>query len=101
LRLFILFYFISFLFLFLVFRNRVSLYSPADPGTHSEDQAGLKLRNPPASSSASASRVLGLKVCATTPGDFFLKEWGAETVLELEWRTSGMLDKKAEGHNDS
>jgi hypothetical protein len=31
-------------------------------GTHSVDQAGLKLRNP----SASASQVLGLKVCATT-----------------------------------
>jgi hypothetical protein len=30
----------------------------------SKDQAGLKLRNPP----ASASRVLGLKACATTPG---------------------------------
>ena len=28
------------------------------------DQAGLELRNPP----ASASRVLGLKACATTPG---------------------------------
>jgi hypothetical protein len=34
------------------------------PGTHFVDQAGLELRNPP----ASASRVLGLKVCATTPG---------------------------------
>ena len=29
------------------------------------DQAGLKLRNPP----ASASLVLGLKVCITTPAD--------------------------------
>jgi hypothetical protein len=36
----------------------------ADPGTHSVDQAGLELRNPP----ASASRVLGLKACATTHG---------------------------------
>jgi hypothetical protein len=34
----------------------------ACPGTHSVDQAGLELRNPP----ASASQVLGLKVCATT-----------------------------------
>jgi hypothetical protein len=33
-------------------------------GTHSVDQAGLELRNPP----ASASQVLGLKACATTPG---------------------------------
>jgi hypothetical protein len=45
-------------------RDRVSLCSPGCPGTHSVDQAGLELRNPP----ASASRVLGLKVCATTPG---------------------------------
>jgi hypothetical protein len=44
--------------------DRVSLYSPGCPGTHFVDQAGLKLRNPP----ASASWVLGLKVCATTPG---------------------------------
>jgi hypothetical protein len=48
--------------LLLLFRDRVSLYSPGCPGTHSIDQAGLKLRNLP----ASASRVLGLKVCATT-----------------------------------
>jgi hypothetical protein len=44
------------------FRDRVSLCSPGCPGTHSVDQAGLELRNPP----ASASRVLGLKACATT-----------------------------------
>jgi hypothetical protein len=48
-------------FFFLVFRDRVSLYSPGCPGTHFVDQAGLELRNPP----ASASRVLGLKACAT------------------------------------
>jgi hypothetical protein len=48
-------------------RDRVSLCSPGCPGTHSVDQAGLELRNPP----ASASQVLGLKTCATTPGDFF------------------------------
>jgi hypothetical protein len=41
---------------------RVSLYSPGCPGTHSVDQAGLELRNPP----TSASRVLGLKACTTT-----------------------------------
>jgi hypothetical protein len=52
----------------LVFRDRVSLCSPGCPGTHSVDQAGLELRNPP----ASASQVLGLKACATTPGNFFL-----------------------------
>jgi hypothetical protein len=45
-----------------VFQDRVSLCSPSCPGTHSVDQAGLELRNPP----ASASQVLGLKACATT-----------------------------------
>jgi hypothetical protein len=45
----------SFLFLFL--RDRVSLYNPGCPGTHSVDQSGLKLRKLP----ASASQVLGLK----------------------------------------
>jgi hypothetical protein len=42
-----------------LFRDRVSLYSP---GTYFVDQAGLELRNLP----ASASWVLGLKACATT-----------------------------------
>jgi hypothetical protein len=32
--------------------------------SYSVDQAGLEFRNPP----ASASQVLGLKVCATMPG---------------------------------
>jgi hypothetical protein len=46
-----------FFFSFFLFQDRVSLYSPGGPGTHSVDQAGLELRNPP----ASASQVLGLK----------------------------------------
>ena len=50
--------------LFFVFWDRVFLYSPGCLGTHFVDQAGLELKNPP----ASASGVLGLKVCATTPG---------------------------------
>jgi hypothetical protein len=50
-------------FIFLVFRDKVSLCSPGCFGTHFVDQAGLELRNLP----ASASRVLGLKACATTP----------------------------------
>jgi hypothetical protein len=58
---------ISFLFFFpffsfFFFQDRVSLFHPGCPGTHSVDQAGLELRN----SSASASQVLGLKACATT-----------------------------------
>jgi hypothetical protein len=48
----------------MVFRDRISLCSPGCPGTHFVDQAGLELRNLP----AFASRVLGLKACATTPG---------------------------------
>jgi hypothetical protein len=51
-----------FCFLFFVFWDRVSLYSPGCPGTHFVDQAGLELRSLP----ASASRVLWLKVCDTT-----------------------------------
>ena len=47
-----------------LFGDRVSLYRPGCPGTHFVDQAGLKLRNEP----ASASQGLGLKACATTPG---------------------------------
>jgi hypothetical protein len=53
------------LFVWLVgwfFRDRVSLCSPGCPRTHYVDQAGLELRNLP----ASASRVLGLKAYATT-----------------------------------
>jgi hypothetical protein len=61
---FVLFCFVLFCFvLVLVFRGRVSLCSSGCPGTHSVDQAGLELRNPP----ASASQVLGLKACVTMP----------------------------------
>jgi hypothetical protein len=35
------------LFVCLFFLDRVSLCSPGCPGTHSVDQAGLELRNPP------------------------------------------------------
>jgi hypothetical protein len=51
-----------FCFFCFFFRDRVSLYSPGCPGTHFVEQAGLELRNPP----ASASQVLGLKASATT-----------------------------------
>jgi hypothetical protein len=49
------------------FWDKVSLYNLGCPGTHSVDQAGLKLRNPP----ASASQVLELKAWATTTLTFF------------------------------
>jgi hypothetical protein len=56
-------HFFFFFFLTLFFpRDRVSLYISGCPGTHFVDQAGLELRNPP----ASASQVLGLKACTTT-----------------------------------
>jgi hypothetical protein len=64
----VVFWFWFWFFGFLVFQDRVSLYSPGCPGTHFVDQAGLELRNPP----ASASQVLGLKVCATTRGSKLL-----------------------------
>jgi hypothetical protein len=55
---------VLFCFVLFVFRDRVSLYSLGCPGTHFVDQAGLELRNSP----VSASRVLVLRVCTTTPG---------------------------------
>ena len=55
-----------FVFCLSVFRERVSLCSPGCPGTHSVHQAGLELRNP----LASASQVLGLKVCTSTAQPF-------------------------------
>jgi hypothetical protein len=54
-------YILLFCFSLLVFQDGVSLCSPGCPGTYSVDQAVLELRDPP----ASASKVLGLKVCAT------------------------------------
>jgi hypothetical protein len=60
---FVCLFFVFCLFCFvLFFRNRVSLCSPGCPRTHSVDQAGLELRNSP----ASVSQVLELKAFATT-----------------------------------
>uniref|UniRef100_A0A8C6MWR6 Uncharacterized protein n=1 Tax=Mus spicilegus TaxID=10103 RepID=A0A8C6MWR6_MUSSI len=47
-----------YLFIYFVFETGF-LCSSGCPGTHFVDQAGLELRNPP----ASASQVLGLKAC--------------------------------------
>jgi hypothetical protein len=55
-------YIYIYLFMLLFCFDRASLCSPSCPETHFVDQAGLELRNPP----ASASQVLGLKACATT-----------------------------------
>ena len=57
-----------FLFIFWFFWDKVSLCSRGCPGTHSVNQAGLQLRNLP----ASASQMLGLKVWATTVWLFIL-----------------------------
>uniref|UniRef100_A0A8C6GEU2 K Homology domain-containing protein n=1 Tax=Mus spicilegus TaxID=10103 RepID=A0A8C6GEU2_MUSSI len=73
--------------------------SPGCPGTHSVDHAGLKLRDPP----ASASRVLGLRVCATTEGEYFLKVLipsyaagsiigkGGQTIVQLQKETGATI----------
>jgi hypothetical protein len=91
--------FFFFFFGFFVFRDRVSLYSPGCPGAHFVDQAGLELRNPP----ASASRVLGLKACATTPGwlrPFLMSEFSqlqsstlalTDNKKKLQWENKGVL----------
>jgi hypothetical protein len=59
-------------------RDRVSLCIPGYPRTHFVDQAGLELRNPP----ASASQVLGSKACATT-SQLFLILKSLLTVLKI------------------
>jgi hypothetical protein len=66
-----------------VFLDRVSLYNSGCPGTHCVDQAGLKLRIPP----ASTSQVLGLKEYATTGWllfAFFKKQLTAKYKMMLD-----------------
>ena len=78
---------------FFFFQDRVSLCSPSCPGTHSVVQAGLELRNLP----ASASQVLELKACATTPGGFnffclFVLNFFCKLMLKvsLQWIATGV-----------
>ncbi|GAB1291046.1 Abasic site processing protein HMCES [Apodemus speciosus] len=59
----------------LVKKDRVSLWSPGCPGTHSVDQAGLELRNPP----ASASLVLGLKEPKASGSSQRMMQWLAKS----------------------
>ena len=77
-----------------VFWDRVSLCSPGCPGTHSVDQAGLKLRNPP----ASASQVLRLKAWAIMPGSWYIfkrskcqVKQGETTKVRLRSLRAGLL----------
>jgi hypothetical protein len=53
------------------FGDRVSLCSPGCPGTHSVDQAGLELRNPPASLCFPSVGIKG--VCHHCLASFFFK----------------------------
>jgi hypothetical protein len=73
-----LFFFMHIKFIFLIFfQDRVSLFSPGCPGTHSVDQARLELRNPP----ASGSQVLELRHAPPLPS---LSFWFGLFVCLLE-----------------
>jgi hypothetical protein len=74
-----------FFFFFLVFQDRVFLCSPGCPGAHSVDQAGLEIRNPPASD----SRVLGLKARVTTAQLYFISISQMCRTHGLLWYLSG------------
>jgi hypothetical protein len=64
------------------YRDRISLYSPGCPGTHFVDQAGLELRNQP----ASASQVLGSRGAPPCPAFFFfLLIQGLKCERDIEW----------------
>ena len=78
--------------------NRVSLCIPGCPGTHCLDQAGLELRDPP----ASASQVLGLKACATATWliHIYLFVLGQMQVRLNTWRSvDNMWDLIFFSHN--
>jgi hypothetical protein len=71
------------LVLFLFFRDRVSLCSSGCPGTHSVDQAGLELRNSP----ASASQVLGEVMAHAFNPSTWEAEAGRFLSSRLAWST--------------
>jgi hypothetical protein len=80
---------ITYIWTFFFFRDKVSLYRPGCPGTHFVDQAGLELRNPP----ASASRVLGLKAC-TGYIWIFISTICTKSFLVQKWCTWNVLVSK-------
>ena len=53
-----------FCFVLFCFLDKVCLFTPGFPKTHSVDQGGLKLRNSPAY--APTPQMLGLKTCSHT-----------------------------------
>jgi hypothetical protein len=67
--------------------RQISLRSPGCPGTHSVDQAGLELKNPP----ASAFQVLGLKVCD-------IIAWLLSNFLKIKTYVHLELDKCTDVH---
>ena len=72
---------LHFFLIFLVFRDRVSLCSfGAYPGTHSGNQAGLRVDRDP---SASASGMLGLKACANNARPTLCSYISFEKTLNL------------------
>jgi hypothetical protein len=75
-------------FICFLFFETVSLCSPGCPRTHSVDQAGLKLRNPP----ASASQVLGLKACVTTARRFWWLLHCLSWCLWVDKQTDGCVE---------
>jgi hypothetical protein len=80
--------FFFFFFFFGFLRQGFSVCSPGCPGTHSVDQAGLELRNSP----ASASQVLGLKACATTPCSKFFKTQNFIQNSFIEYHRDAEMD---------
>ena len=66
-------------FCFCFFWDRISLCSLGCSGTHSVDQAGLEFSNLP----ASASQVLGLKVCTATAQHELRFLWLMTNILAL------------------
>ena len=78
--------FILFLLACLCFETGFLCCNSDCPGTHSVDQAGLELRELP----ASASQVLGLKVYATTAGPY-----RAFQLILLPWLPEWLRCKRA------
>ncbi|GAB1295570.1 TBC1 domain family member 15 [Apodemus speciosus] len=76
-------------------QKTVSLYNPGCPGTHSVDQAGLELRNPPASQSA------GFKACASTAWRVFISCREIQLTsqyeyfrMKLQWKSVSEAQEK-------
>jgi hypothetical protein len=87
--------FFFFFFFFWFFETGFLCVALACPGTHFVDQAGLELRNPP----ASASGVLGLKACATTPSKDLLDRDSALKSISCSSRGPGFNSQNPHGNS--